>query len=109
MNETLEEEKNFKDCIPTEVNTPLFTKDDELKRLIAAEETNTKQFVRKFTKDDELERLIAEEEKNKTKQFVRKYATTLQKNLDHSNVKMMKLDTYEADVLIEKDFLNKPD
>ena len=88
MNETLEEEKNFKDCIPTEVNTPLFTKDDELKRLIAAEEKDNQE---------------------KTKQFVRKYAKTLQKNLDHSNVKMMKLDTYEADVLIEKDFLNKPD
>ena len=84
MDEYLEHEKNFKDCIPTEVNTPLFTDNKELKNMMKEDKS-----------------------KETTKQFVHLYAKTLQQHLDLSNAKMMKLDTYEADILIEKDFLSK--
>jgi len=40
---------------------------------------------------------------------VLEYAKKLQRHLDRSNVKMMKLDTHQADALIERDFLNKWD
>ena len=38
---------------------------------------------------------------------VMNYAKELQKKLDNSNVKMMKIDTSKADILIERDFLKR--
>ena len=52
MDEYLEHEKNFKDCIPTEVNTPLFTDNKELKNMKKEEKSKetTKQFVHLYAK-----------------------------------------------------------